>query len=107
MKNLLMVLMCLIFSIGVANAHDWDHDNYRGGWAHAPDRGYYHPEHGRFVEGLVIGSLIESVVRPRYYQPGQVYERSYSIQQAPVYCVDPYGYQYVCQYQTVRVYNQP
>lgn len=101
----ILVAMCLMLSACPAPAH-----GFHGGWSHAPSRGYYHRGNGRFVTGLVVGSLVGAVIAPRYYQPGVVYQsqeypRSYTVQQAPVYCVDQYGRQYVCQYQTVRVYE--
>lgn len=115
MKKLLMVLMCLVLSIGTASAQGW----HRGGWSHDYHRGYYRGYHGGdrgrdLVAGLIVGSLITAAVvdRPRpYYPPQTTYiveqPASYTLQRVPVYCVDGYGRQYICEYQMVRVYDQP
>jgi hypothetical protein len=106
MKKILIALMCLVLSVGSVSAHGW-HGDHR----YQPSHGYYHHDNdGRFVRGLIVGSLIGAVVAPRYYeQPqfyyNQPYQQSYSVQRAPVYCIDRYNREYICQYQTVRVYE--
>jgi hypothetical protein len=105
MKKIMIAILCSVLAIGSVSAHGWG-GGYHGGY----HGGYYHRGGGgHFIGGLLVGSLIGAVAVDHYSQPGVVYQseyqQPYTVQQAPVYCIDGYGRQYICQYQTVRVYE--
>lgn len=101
--GILLLATALMSSAASAQHGGWSHGGgygYRGGF-----HGGYHDHFGRgaaFVTGAVVGAVITDayVNRPYYYQSNVVYTR-----QVPVYCVNGYGAQYVCGWQTVPAYG--
>lgn len=111
MKKILAVALGLVLGLTAlpSVAHGWQHVRAY----HGP---VYHGDHFGRNLGIALGLTglaiaIDNANRHPYYNyPPVVYSNTYpeyvnpATETIPVYCIDRYGNQYVCQYRTVPVY---